>query len=339
MTTINDNFIMLPTVDFCFKELMQNSKVRQGFIGAVLGKDPGEIRETTLLPTATRQEYGDDKLGVLDVVVLLTDGTQLDLEMQVLNFAYWTHRILFYIGKMYTGQLKKGEPYENLKKCIHVSILDFIHFPEDKMCYHKIAFCDVKTGTPYTDLMELHILELKKLPEKARNEDGIIRWMRFFNGKKKEDFEEMAKTDQYMEEAFSELKKLSANERKRLEYEAREKAVRDYISLMGTELRLGLERGMKQGMEQGMKQGMEQGMKQGMEQGMKQGMEQGMKQGMEQGMKQGIEQGRKAALLGMIEKKLAKGRTYAQIAEDLEEEEAVIEELARRFTNVSHTDR
>ena len=125
----------------------------------------------------------------------------------------------------------------------------------------------------------------------------------------------MAKTDQYMEEAFSELKKLSANERKRLEYEAREKAVRDYNSLMGTELRLGLERGMKQGMEQG------------------------MKQGMEQGMKQGIEQGRKAALLGMIEKKLAKGRTYAQIAEDLEEEEAVIEELARGLTDVSHTDR
>lgn len=125
----------------------------------------------------------------------------------------------------------------------------------------------------------------------------------------------MAKTDQYMEEAFSELKKLSANERKRLEYEAREKAVRDYNSLMGTELRLGLERGMKQGMEQG------------------------MKQGMEQGMKQGIEQGRKAALLGMIEKKLAKGRTYAQIAEDLEEEEAVIEELARGLTDVLHTDR
>lgn len=26
----NENFIMLPTVDFCFKELMQNPKVRKG---------------------------------------------------------------------------------------------------------------------------------------------------------------------------------------------------------------------------------------------------------------------------------------------------------------------
>ena len=259
MEKVTDNFIMLPTVDFCFKELMQNSKVRQGFIAALLGKDPEEIRETTILPTSTRQEYEDDKLGILDVAVSLQDGTKLDLEMQVLNFAYWTNRILFYLSKMYTGQLKKGDPYDNLKKCIHVSVLDFIHFPEDKRCYHKISFCDVKTGIPYTDLMELHILELRKLPEKARNEEGVIRWMRFFNGKKKEDFEEMAKTDQYMAEAFSELEKLSADERKRLEYEAREKAVRDYNSLMGGELRRGLERGIEEGKKQGLEQGIEQG--------------------------------------------------------------------------------
>ena len=259
MEKVTDNFIMLPTVDFCFRELMQNSKVRQGFIAALLGKDPEEIRETTILPTSTRQEYEDDKLGILDVAVSLQDGTKLDLEMQVLNFAYWTNRILFYLSKMYTGQLKKGDSYDNLKKCIHVSVLDFIHFPEDKRCYHKISFCDVKTGIPYTDLMELHILELRKLPEKARNEEGVIRWMRFFNGKKKEDFEEMAKTDQYMAEAFSELEKLSADERKRLEYEAREKAVRDYNSLMGGELRRGLERGIEEGKKQGLEQGIEQG--------------------------------------------------------------------------------
>lgn len=76
-----------------------------------------------------------------------------------------------------------------------------------------------------------------------------------------------------------------------------------------------------------------------MERGLKKGMKQGMEQGMKQGMEKGMEEGRKAALLGLIEKKLAKGKTYAQIAEDLEEEKAVIEELARGLKNVSHTDR
>lgn len=52
----NDSFIMLPTVDFCFKELMKNPKVRKGFIAAVLGKEPDAIRNTILLPTELRKE-------------------------------------------------------------------------------------------------------------------------------------------------------------------------------------------------------------------------------------------------------------------------------------------
>lgn len=32
LTENQDSFIMHPTVDFCFKELMENAKVRQGLI-------------------------------------------------------------------------------------------------------------------------------------------------------------------------------------------------------------------------------------------------------------------------------------------------------------------
>lgn len=62
-------FIMLPTVDFCFKELMRNEKVRKGIIAALLGVRPEEIKETRLLPTILRKEYEDDKYGILDVRV------------------------------------------------------------------------------------------------------------------------------------------------------------------------------------------------------------------------------------------------------------------------------
>ena len=87
--------------------------------------------------------------------------------------------------------------------------------------------------------------------------------MRFFNGKTREDFREMAESDKYIHEAFSELEKLSADERKRLEYEAREKAVRDYNCLMDSAQELGLEQGLAQGLEQGLQQGIKQGLEQG----------------------------------------------------------------------------
>lgn len=57
---------------------------------------------------------------------------------------------------------------------------------------------------------------------------------------------------------------------------------------------------------------------QGVEQGIKEGMKQGMKEGMEQGMKEGVEQGTKKALLSLISKKLQKGKSLAQIADECE---------------------
>lgn len=239
MEKTNDKFIMLPTVDICFKNLMDNPDVRKGFIAALLRRSPDEIRDTTLLPTSLKREYGNDKLGILDVLILLQDGTQIDMEMQVAYFDYWDARVLFYLGKTFTGQLKKGDSYEELKKCIHVSILDFIYFTDDDVCCRRISFCDEKTGRKYTDLMEIQILELKKLPQKMQGEEEIISWMRFFGGKSRKEFEDMAKANEYIGIAYEELQKLSADELKRLDYEAREKAVRDYNCQMRSALRRG----------------------------------------------------------------------------------------------------
>ena len=249
--TNSDNFIMLPTVDFCFKELMQNPKVRKGFIAAILGKAPETIRQTTLIPTELRKESEEDKLGILDVLVELENRTKMNMEMQVSYFECWTNRVLFYIGKIYTGQIKEGDDYDKLQKCIHVSILDFIHFPQDEKCCRKIVFCDAKTGEQYTDLMELHILELKKLPPEDQNEGGIIRWMRFLGGKNRKEFEDMAKKDEYIEEAYNELKKLSLDDQKRLEYELRQKAVRDHNMMMKSAEKRGLEIGKEIGKKEG----------------------------------------------------------------------------------------
>ena len=165
-----EDFIMLPTVDFCFKELMQNENVRKGIIAAILNRRPDEIVNTELLPTILRKDSEDDE------------------------------------------------------------------------CYRRISFCDVKTGKEYTDLMEMHILELPKLPPEQKSETDLMQWMRFLNGKRREDFEKMAKKNSCFEEAYKELDKLSADEKKRLEYEARQKAIRDRDILIKT----GENRGRKE---------------------------------------------------------------------------------------------
>ena len=258
-----DNFIMLPTVDFCFKELMQNPKVRKGFISALLNLSPDEVEDTVLLPTLLPRDSADDKLGIMDVRVLLKDGTQINMEMQVKYFEYWDERALFYLSKMFDSQIRKGESYEKLQKCIHVSILDFIHFPNDKECYRRIHFRDDKTSDLYSDKMELQILELKKLPPEVKTGEDVLAWMKFFSGKSRKEFQTMAKTNEYLDEAYNTLLHLSADEKKRLEYEAREKALKDY----NTQISSAEKRGLKAGEEMGRKAGEEAGMCKGKELG------------------------------------------------------------------------
>ena len=250
---IADDFLMSPRVDYCFKELLAYPGVRKGFLAAILNKDPSDIGSTELMPTILEKEAVDGKYGILDVRIRMKDGSQIDLEMQVVPFVFWEKRILFYLSKMYTDQIKEGENYGKMKKCVHVSILDFVHFPEDQACFREIALCDLQTKKKYSDLLEIYVLELKKLPPEQLKEPMIIQWMRFLSAQKKEDFEKMAEKDRYIGEAYEVLKKLSADEQKRLEYEARQKAILDYNSqVLGyTEkgIRIGEERGEKKGEE------------------------------------------------------------------------------------------
>ena len=242
-----EDFIMLPTVDFCFKELMQNDNIRKNIIAALLNVSSSEVENTELMPTILRKESKDDKYGILDVRVKLKDGEQIDFEMQVEAFDCWANRSVYYLSKMYTSEIKEGDGYDCLKKCIHVSILAYDHFQDDKECYRRIAFCDTKTGKEYTDLMEMHILELSKLPPEEKNETSLLQWMRFLGGKTRKDFEEMAKKNSELEEAYDVLDKLSADEKKRLEYETRQRAIRDYNIGMLTAERRGIEAGREEG--------------------------------------------------------------------------------------------
>ena len=267
-----NDFIMLPTVDFCFKELMRNENVRKSIIAAILGIQPEKVTEAELMPTILEKEHEDDKYGVLDVRVKLKDGTQIDFEMQVVYFEYWENRTLFYLSKMYTEQIKEGDDYEVLKKCIQVSIFDHVYFKDDDRCYRRITFRDDQLKKEYTDLMEIHILELPKMPKEQQNETDLMKWMRFLGGKKREDFKKMAEKNPEMKEAYDMLDRMSADEKARLEYEARQKMIRDRNMILKT-AQHRFEKGLQEGRETGLREGRETGLREGRAEGRAEGRE------------------------------------------------------------------
>ena len=95
--------------------------------------------------------------------------------------------------------------------------------------------------------MEFHILELKKLPKELKESDDLLLWAKFISSERKEDFEMLATQNKYIESAYRELQVISQDKQKRLEYEAREKAIRDHNQMMFEAKESGREEGIEIG--------------------------------------------------------------------------------------------
>ncbi len=259
-----NDFLMKPKIDFAFKEIMANEKARIGFLSAVLKIRPEEIKETRILNTYLQKVHEDDKQGILDVRILMNNDTEIDTEIQLSELKVWADRALFYLSKMYTEQIKQGESYDVFKKCVNISILNFTLFPKEEEFYSRFHIREDTRNFLYTDKMEFHVIELPKLPEEIKeNSSDIELWAKFINAERKEELEMIATKNPYIESAYQQLQIISQDKEKRLEYEAREKAIRDYNQCMKEAQKTGWEAGRQTGREEGRIEGRMEGRMEG----------------------------------------------------------------------------
>ena len=247
-------FLMKPKVDFAFKEIMMNDTARIGFLSAILKLNPKEIKETQILNTNLRKIHEDDKQGILDVRILMNNLVEIDIEIQLAELKVWADRSLFYLAKMYVEQIESGDNYKVFKRCVSISLLNFTLFKDTKEFYSCFHLREDTRNTIYTDKMEFHVVELTKLPKELKEDSSdILLWAKFINAEKKEEFDMLATKSPYIQSAYQQLQIISQDKTKRLEYEAREKALRDYNQLMQE----AEERGKEIGKEDGIKIGKE----------------------------------------------------------------------------------
>ena len=76
---------------------------------------------------------------------------------------------------------------------------------------------------------------------------------KFISSERKEDFEMLATKNTYIQSAYKTLQVISQDDQKRMEYEARQKALRDYNQGMLEAEERGEKRGEKRGREEGIK--------------------------------------------------------------------------------------
>ncbi len=258
----DDDFLMKPKIDFAFKEIMTDEKARIGFLSAVLKLKPEDIKETHILNPYLGKVHEEDKLGILDVHILMNNNTEIDTEIQLSEMRIWANRSLFYASKMYTDQIEQSQKYDVLKKCVSISILDFELFKDQEEFYSSFHIREDQRNFLFTDKMEFHVIELPKLPKERKEESSDVElWAKFINSEREEEFDMLAKQNPYIESAYKKLQVISQDKEKRLEYEAREKAIRDYNQCMYEAEQHGIEIGEQRGIEIGEQRGIEAGIK------------------------------------------------------------------------------
>lgn len=234
--------------DDVFREVMSHESIRKQFISDVTGIPLDTIRSARLESPYLWKWHRRQKQGILDVAVVLDNGIKVDIELQVHIQKSWIRRKLFYLAKRYTENLRMGENYDRLRKCISISILDFrlIESEENHTVY---TLCDRK-GNELTDLLELHIVELTK---EVQAGDALTDWIQLFNTGTMEELDMIKTKNAGVLNAINVVRNMNLGRTLRQIYELRLKAKRDrwaedeYIKDLGREE--GLEKGLEKGIE------------------------------------------------------------------------------------------
>lgn len=239
--------LMDPKVDYVFKMLFGNEKypvLSISFLNAVFGysdKGGAHKRITSIKienPNINRTMI-EDKYSILDIRATLSTGEIINIEIQVKSPGSMTSRLLYYLSKMFGGQLCEGEDYDKLKKCISIAVLDFNLIElESKDFHNKFTFRN-QDNLLLSDSMEVHTIELPKLAKQINldKNDLLVDWLLFISNPEGEETKKLQAKVPEIKQAMEVLEMLSHDKNAREIYEKRQQSLHDKTSALNHERR------------------------------------------------------------------------------------------------------
>lgn len=258
--------------DYMFRKIFgdpADTSPLRSFIEAVGCLTEEELVELTLVDPQLLPDDPTGKRGTPDLIVRARSGTSVHLEMQVLRIPFFDRRMVFYIATEIVKMLKTGASWGDIGRIISIIILDW-NMTKEGEGFHKVFhISEDTTGELFTDAVEIHVMELKRLPVTGGGRLGD--WLRLIAAERREDMEMIAARSPDMEKVFMRVQRLSADDNTRMILEAREREARDWASRISEGIIIGKEQGITIGKEQGIIIGKEQGIIIGEARGKEQG--------------------------------------------------------------------
>ena len=172
-----------PCTDFGFKRVFgspRSTSILRSFLNAIVYQGEPRIETLEIVDPFQQPSLPDFKLTILDVKAQLDDGSIVIVEMQVAKVPAFLKRILYNTTKAYSGQLKRGRYYLDLKPVISVTITDFVLFENGDRPISRFKILNEETHEVCTEEFRWIFVELPKF-EKELSElsDLADRWMYF----------------------------------------------------------------------------------------------------------------------------------------------------------------
>ena len=243
-----------PLNDYLFKFVFgrtERKRITLSFLNAILERDEAdELTDITFIDREFDPQFEEDKLSQLDIYGITNDGSQINIEVQLINRHNMQKRTLYYWARMYQT-LRRGKEYQDLNRSITINLLNFQLLPQ-KNPHTMYGLYDIASGHRLTDDLEIHFLEIPKFTIKSIKEmKRLEKWLAYFSNKLNEqETEELAMSEAAISEAIQAEQIFMQSDVERWQYEQREKALRDYISELNATRREGRAEGRAEGVEE-----------------------------------------------------------------------------------------
>jgi predicted transposase/invertase (TIGR01784 family) len=155
----------LVSFDWAMKHILRdkaNFDVLEGFLSALLND---EMRVLSLLESETNQEHELDKYNRVDLLTVDSNEQIVLIELQYTWQPAYLKRLLYGTAKLIVEHIQVGQPFDQVRKVISISILYFpVSQDADDYLYHgKTEFTGLNTGK----LLRVNMAHLPK-PEQPK---------------------------------------------------------------------------------------------------------------------------------------------------------------------------
>jgi predicted transposase/invertase (TIGR01784 family) len=220
--------------------------------GTVMGINIREDR-------AISADFVGDKSVALDLRATISDGTKVNIEVQLCKVGNMDKRSLFYWSRDYVEDFKAGGKYKNLPDVININILgEELHALKDfHSSFH--LWDDVHKDCMLTNALEIHFIDMvkfRRLKEIDIVNNGMHRWLTFFDKNTNQGtIKKIIEMDTAIKKANEVIVNVAQNKDMLRLYRLHEKVLSDYANGMDNAKEEGIGIGKLEGIVIGKQEG------------------------------------------------------------------------------------